>query len=156
MRIVTLAILLVVTWLLWSGLYQPIVLGLGALSCLLVVLLAVRIGFFEKDVYTLHLGPGLPRFWLWLLKEIVVASVQVARIILNPRLPISPTIVTIDARAVPLVSQATLANAITLTAGTVTLDIYEGQLEVHCLTRDAALQLEQGEMVRRALQLTRR
>ncbi len=154
MRIAIAFVVFVVTWLLWSGIYQPLVLALGALSCLLVTLLAVRIGFFDKDIYALHLGPRLPSYWLWLLKEIFTANLQVARIVLSPTLPIRPTIVTIDASELPPVSQATLANAITLTPGTLVMDIDSGRIEAHCLTTEAATALEDGEMLRRARRLT--
>jgi multicomponent Na+:H+ antiporter subunit E len=154
MRIAATFAIFVATWLLWSGLYQPLLLALGVLSCALVTILALRIGFFDKDIYALHLGPQLPRFWFWLLREIVKANLQVARIILDPRLPISPSIVTIDARSLPEVSQAAFANSITLTPGTVTVDIDRGRIEVHCLTTDAATQLEVGEMLRQAQKLT--
>lgn len=153
MRIAIAAAIFVATWLLWSGLYQPIVLALGALSCLLVTLLAVRINFFERQIYALHLGPRLPRFWFWLLKEIFKANFQVARIILSPRLPIKPGIVTVDAGDLPAVSQATLANSITLTPGTLTLDIDRGRIEVHCLTAESAAELAKGEMLRQARRL---
>ena len=154
MRIAITAAIFVATWLLWSGLYIPLVLGLGALSCVLVTVLAMRIGFFEKNLYAFHLGPQLPKFWLWLLKEIFIANFQVLRIVLSPKLAISPTIICIDASALPPVSQATFANSITLTPGTVTLDIDAGKIEVHCLTTEAAAGLQEGEMLRRARQLS--
>ena len=80
--------------------------------------LAQRTGFFDLEVYALHLGPRLPRFWLWLLKEIVTSNIRVARIVLSREMPIEPTLVSIDASELSIVSQATLANAITLTPGT--------------------------------------
>lgn len=153
MRIAITAVIFAATWLLWSGLYLPTVLVLGALSCLLVTLLAVRIGFFDDQVYTLHLGPQLPRFWLWLLKEIVKANFQVARIVLSPRLPIKPCIVNVDASDLPAATQATLANSITLTPGTLTLDIDRGYIEVHCLTAETAAEISEGEMLRKARKL---
>jgi len=144
------------TWLLWSGLYQPLLLGLGALSCLLVVVVAWRTGFFESEFYAFHFGPRLPKFWLWLLKEIAKANVTVARIVLDPRLPIAPTVVTVDANELPPVVQVTFANSITLTPGTLTLDINRGRIEVHCLTAASAAELERGEMQRRARELAGR
>lgn len=154
MHVAIAAAIFAVTWLLWSGLYKPLVLGLGVLSCALVTLIARRTGFFEPDVYALHLGPRLPGFWSWLLKEIAKANLAVARIILSPRLPVDPTIVTLDVSDLDPVSQATLANSITLTPGTLTVDLDRGRLEVHCLTRDAAAELESGEMLRRMRRLT--
>ena len=47
------------------------------------------------------------------------------------------------------VDQAMLANSITLTPGTLTLDADDGKLLVHALTADGATALEQGEMLRR-------
>lgn len=154
MRFVVATVVFAVAWLLWSGHYSPLLLLLGALSCGLVLLLASRTGFFEIDVYALHLGPRLPRYWFWLLKEITKANFAVARIVLSPRMPIEPVIVSVDARHLPLVSQATLANAITLTPGTVSIDVDRGMIEVHCLTAAAAEELKGGEMVRRAAMLT--
>lgn len=152
-RASTAGALFVATWLLWSGHYTALVLALGAASCVLVLLLARRTGFFDTDVYSLHLGPRLPAFWLWLLKEIVRSNVAVARIVLGRRLEISPTWVTIDAAHLPVAVQATLANAITLTPGTVSVDIDRGKIEVHCLTREIAEELRGGEMLRRATAL---
>jgi multicomponent Na+:H+ antiporter subunit E len=144
----------VAAWLLWSGHYSPLLLCLGAVSCGLVLLLATRTGFFDVDVYALHLGARLPAFWLWLLKEIVKANLTVARIVLSRRMPIQPTIVSIDASDLPQVTKATLANSITLTPGTVSIDIDRGMIEVHCLTTAAADDLKGGEILRRAAALT--
>jgi multicomponent Na+:H+ antiporter subunit E len=146
---------LCIAWLLWSGLYLPLLLGLGAASCLLVLYLAHRIGFFDRHIFSLHLSPRLPPFWLWLLVEIIKANFAVARIVLHPRLPISPTLVEIDADTVDPVMQAILGNSITLTPGTVTVDIHRDRLKVHCLTRAAADTLRDGEMTRRIARLVR-
>lgn len=153
-RILVAALLFVVTWLLWSGLYTPLLLVLGAASCVVVTLLAIRTGFFDHEQYALHLGPRLPAYWLWLIWEIIKSNFTVARIILDPRLPISPRVVRIDASGLPNASQATLANSITLTPGSLTLDIDNNQIEVHCLTAASAEELQQGEMLRRAKKLT--
>jgi len=143
------------TWLLWSGLYKPLLINLGVLSCLLTLLIAKRMGFFGADVFSLHLTGRLVPFWGWLSKELVKSNIEVARIVLSPRMVISPTIVNLQALPKGRVSQAILGNAITLTPGTVTIDDYEGQLIVHCLTRDGARELQAGEMNRRAAALER-
>lgn len=143
------------SWVLWSGMWLPLVLSVGVLSALLVLALAVRIEFFHPSNYTLHLLPRLPIFWLWLLKEIVKANLAVARIIINPRLPISPRIITLDAADLPPAAQAVLANAITLTPGTLTLDVNHGHLEVHCLTAASAHDLAHSEILSRAQALAR-
>lgn len=154
MRILVAFLLFFITWLLWSGYFVPLIVGFGVFSCLVVLVLSLRSGFFDTDLYTLHLGPRLPRYWAWLLKEIVLANFAVARIVLNPRLPISPCLITIDASELPPVSQATLANAITLTPGTLSIDVDRGRIEVHCLTRESAAQTRDGQMLERAMKLT--
>jgi multicomponent Na+:H+ antiporter subunit E len=141
------------TWLLWSGHFSPLLLVLGALSCVLVLWLAHRTGFFAADVYALHLGPRLPSFWFWLSQEIARSNLTVARIVLGRTLRIDPVIVSVDAAHLPAAIQATLANAITLTPGTVAMDIHRGVIEVHCLTQQIAADLRSGEMLRRAERL---
>lgn len=123
MRLVLAAILFAAAWLLWSGHYTPLLLALGAVSCALTLWLAKRMGFFATDVYTLNLGPRLVLFWLWLLVEIARANFAVARVVLGRRLRVAPSVVTVDAADLPPPVQAILANAITLTPGTLSLDI---------------------------------
>lgn len=135
-------------WLLWSGQYTPLFLALGALSVTLVLWVARRTRFFAPDVYSLHLGPRLPAFWLWLVKEIAVSSLPVARIALSRPLEIEPVWVTIDATHLPPAVQVTLANTITIIPGTVTVDVVEGQIEVYCLTQAIADEL--GGILHRA------
>lgn len=154
LTVIALVLVLSVAWVLWSGLYKPLLLGLGLFSCLLSTYLAHRMGFF-RHVALFRFLPHLPAYWWWLFKEIVSSSLEVARIILKPSLPISPTVVTIEADNQSEVGQVILGNSITLSPGTVTLDIHEGQLVVHCLTREGALDLQRGEASRRAASLER-
>ncbi len=153
MRIFLTLILFYAAWLLWSGMTKPLLLVLGAVSCLLVLVLAMRMGFFDRSVYSLHLTGRLLPFWGWLGKELVVANIQVARIVMSPKPAISPTVIKVTALPEGPVGQAILGNSITLTPGTVTLDDHEGELLVHCLTREGAEALQQGEMNRRVAAL---
>lgn len=152
--VLLLLLVLAVSWVLWSGLYKPIVLGLGAVSCILSAYIAHRMGFF-RDQAVISLLPRLPAYWWWLLREIAVSSIEVARLILQPSLPISPTVVTLQAKPESPVGQAILGNSITLSPGTVTLDVHEGQLLVHCISSESARALLDGEVNQRAAQLER-
>lgn len=149
-RIATAAVVFGATWLMWSGMMKPLLLGLGLVSVLLVLVLAYRIRFFAPAMYTLHMLGRLPRFWLYLMPEIVKANLAVARVILSRRLPISPCIITIDASSLPRTARVALANAITLTPGTLTLNVQLGQIRVHCLTEEAARDLDTVELMQRA------
>ncbi len=145
--------LLILAWLLWSGIYKLLLLGLGAFSCLLCFYIAYRIGFFKR-ASGLRLIPSLPKYWFALLIDIIKSSIDVAKIVLNPKLPISPVVVEIDAMSKGSIGHAILGNAITLSPGTVTLDVHNGRLRVHCLTRKSADELLAGEINRRTSLLT--
>ena len=153
LRFAALLSLLIIAWILWSGIYTPLLLGLGAVSCVLSCYLAQRIGFFD-EVFSLQVIPRLPRYWGWLLLEITKSSFDVACLILRRQPPISPTVVEFEAAPRGPVGQAILGNSITLTPGTLTLDIYEGRLRVHCLTQAGAEALLSGEFNSRAATLT--
>lgn len=146
---------LAAAWLLWSGIYTPLLLGLGALSCLLTLYVRHRMGYFATDELSVRFVGRMFRYWLWLGKEVVKSSLDVARIVLSPGLPISPQIVTIKASSDHPVDQAILANSITLTPGTLALDVHEGEITVHALTAAGADEIRKGEMDRRVAALRR-
>lgn len=152
-RVLLLVAALAAAWLLWSGLYKPHLLALGALSLALSLWFARRIGTFREASPFLTLL-DLPRFWAWLLVEIVKSSIDVARIILSPKLPISPALVEFDTACKGPIGQVILGNAITLSPGTVTLDVYADRIKVHCLTAQGAEAIRSGEADRRAAQIT--
>ncbi len=152
--VLLLLLVLAASWILWSGLYKPLLLGLGAFSCLLSAYLAHRMGFFRHQAL-MALLPRLPGYWWWLLGEIVVSSIEVARLILKPSMPVSPSVVELESQSDSEVGQVILGNSITLSPGTVTLDMYKGRVLVHCLTQESARSLQTGEVTRRAARLER-
>ena len=155
-RILILAVLLIAAWVLWSGYLKPLLLGLGALSCLLTVWIVRRMGYFDDENFAFHYDWRLLGFWAWLGREVVVSSIEVARIVLRRRLVVEPRVVNIDGSGLGPVDLALLGNSITLTPGTLTLDVHEGRLLVHALTADGAAALERGEMQRRVAALRKR
>ena len=151
-RMLVLLIPLVAAWLLWSGIYKPLLLGLGVFSCLLTIYIKHRMDYFATDLFAVRYG-RLLGYWLWLAKEVVKSSLDVARIVLIPSLPISPEVVKIKASCEHPVDQAILANSITLTPGTLALDVHNGEITVHALTQAGADELKQGEMDQRVAAL---
>jgi multicomponent Na+:H+ antiporter subunit E len=140
---------LALAWLLWSGLFKPLLLGLGLFSCVLTYILVTRMGYFKNGLFALRVSPGLFAYWIWLGREVFRSSIQVARVVLDPALPISPRTIDIKSTSGHLVDQVILANSITLTPGTLALDLHEGVIKVHTLTEDGARDLASGEMDRR-------
>ena len=89
----------------------------------------------------------------WLLKEVIKSSIDVARVVLTPSLPISPTMVELKTSESTEAGRVILGNSITLSPGTVTIDVHEDRLLVHCLTRDGAESLQSMEVERRTARL---
>lgn len=152
-RVLILLTLLASAWMLWSGFFLPLLLSLGIFSCLLVVYLTHRMGYFDNEVYALRFGVRLFLYWGWLAKEVVRSSLEVARIVLSPSLPINPKIVEITATETHPVCQAMLGNSITLTPGTIALDVHQGRIQVHCINEAGVEDLLNGEMDRRVAAL---
>lgn len=151
-----LTVFLIVAWILWSGMFKPLLLGLGAFSCILTVYLASRMGYFHSGTFALHLSFRLLSFWLWLLREIVSSSIEVARVVLAPKLDLSTQVVEIDVADLEPVDQAILGNSITLTPGTLTLEVANDRLLVHALTAEGAEAVANGEMKQRVAALRSR
>ena len=142
-------VLLIAAWVLWSGMFKPLLLGLGALSCTLACIIAVRMGYFDSRVFALRVNFRLFGFWIWLFGEIFRSSLEVARVVLSRKPRLHTRVVEIDASKLSPVDQVLLGNSITLTPGTLTLDITEGRIKVHALTVEGAEALEQGDMLKR-------
>lgn len=140
-------------WLLWSGLFKPLLLGLGVVSIAITFLIVRRMGYFDNELFALRFSLRLFGYWAWLGKEIIRSSLDVARIVLDPRLPISPRVVELKATAQHPVDQVILGNSITLTPGTLALDLHKGVIKVHTLTEAGARDLVSGEMDRRVAEL---
>ena len=140
---------LAAAWLLWSGIYKPLLLGLGLFSCVLTIYIKHRMEYFQTEVFALQYGRRLIGYWLWLAKEVVKSSLDIARIIVSPSLPISPQVLTIKASSETPVDLVTFANSITLTPGTLALDVHKGERTVHALPRAGADELRKNEMDRR-------
>lgn len=145
-RTLSLFALLFLTWLLLSGLYTGLLLGLGVLSCLLVVAVCRRMQIVDLEGHPNHLIIGMLRYMPWLLWAIVKANIDVARRIVHPRRPVSPRVIRVAASQKTHLGQVVYANSITLTPGTVAVETGEGTIEVHALTREAAEEVRSGDM----------
>lgn len=152
-RIAVLAVLLAAAWLLWSGFLKPVILTFGLLSVVIVLITAQRMHFFDTDFFALRFTSRIFRFWVWLAREVIKSSLDVTRLVLNPRMPIKPTVVQFDTRCEHPVDKVILGNSITLTPGTLTLAIDDGHFTVHALTAEGAQDIADGEMDRRVSEL---
>ena len=84
----------------------------------------------------------------YLLWEVAKANVRIAYVALHPALPIDPEVVEFDAAVWSALPVATLANSITLTPGTLTVDVSRRHFTVHTLTRSSRADLMEGSLER--------
>jgi len=152
-RSLILFVTLMVVWLLFSGHYNATLITYGVLSCLGVVALIAHLRILDEEALPAHLAFRAFFYVPWLFKEVVLSNLAVAKVILSPKLPIHPRILRIEASQKTDVGLVIYANSITLTPGTVTLDVRHGKFLVHALTTDSAEGLLNGEMDRRVSHL---
>ena len=134
-------------WILLSGRFDAFHLTLGIICSLFVAYLShdllffnVRLGDFRiRAKRFISAGP-------WFLGQIFSANLHVAYLALSPRMPIDPQVIRFKTKLESDISFVALANSITLTPGTITVDIREGEFIVHALDKKVAEDLDTGEM----------
>jgi multicomponent Na+:H+ antiporter subunit E len=149
LRLVSAVAALFVFWVALSGYFTPFLLAAGLGSAIGVALFARRMEVIDAEGHPVQLGWRILLYWAWLSKEIAKSCWQVSKIIVDPKLPISPTIVRFRPGQRTTVGLAIHANSITLTPGTITIDATAEQFVVHALTRSGADGVVSGDMDRR-------
>jgi multicomponent Na+:H+ antiporter subunit E len=133
---IILAFFLTLYWLGLSGHYTPLIMTLGALSVLTVVWLTRRMKILDEETVPYLHVPKTMSYYSWLFKEIVKANVAVVRSVLSPDLEVSPKMVTVPAKQGTDLARTMFANSITLTPGTVSVDMVGDKILVHALLAD--------------------
>jgi multicomponent Na+:H+ antiporter subunit E len=149
----SLGAVLFAVWLLLSGHYTPFITTLGVASSALVVLITLRMDVADHEGHPIHLSWRALTYLPWLMIEIVKANIDVAKLILSPKLAITPTLLRVKASQTSDLGQVIYANSITLTPGTISIDVANGEILVHALSRDGAEALIEGEMDRRVTKM---
>jgi multicomponent Na+:H+ antiporter subunit E len=109
-------------------------------------------------------GPGfsiidhihqLATYWPWLLVEIAKSNLDVAKIVLKPTIEVDPVMIRVKASQTTAIGKTIYGNSITLTPGTITVDVEDDVFLVHALTQAGADSVREGEMDRRVAALER-
>ena len=137
---------LFICWLILSGHYTPFLLVIGIISCVFIVILVVKMEILDDEALPIKFLFSAIKYWPWLFGQIIQSALNVAKIIINPNLPITPTMIKIKPLQETDVGVVTFANSITLTPGTISVEIDNDNILVHAITRDNAFDLEQGVM----------
>ncbi|MDI6765345.1 MAG: Na+/H+ antiporter subunit E [Bacteroidota bacterium] len=156
--LIILAVILFGLWLVFSAHFDVFHISAGVVAVIIVILLNYRLLRLNLYPEIDELNPPirilriLP-YTFWLIKEIFIANLQVAYLIIHPKMPIKPSMVQFTTKLPSTVAKVILGNSITLTPGTLTIDIDSDVFLVHSLTPSSAGSLESGEMQKRVLKL---
>ncbi len=144
-----LSILLSVFWLINSGHYTPLLLFFMLASVTGVVALSHYMDVVDGEAQPLNITFTLPIYLIWLAKEVVISNIAVARCVWMGKDSISPRTIVVRASQKSDLGIVIYANSITLTPGTVSIDLDGNDIIVHALTEESAADLLSGEMDRR-------
>ena len=139
--------ILLIFWALLSGKYDSFHLTLGAICSIIIAYLTHELLFANVRVGdTMLIVQRFITYIPWLVYQIILSNIHVAYLALSPKMPIEPQILRFSTKLESDISWVTLANSITLTPGTITMDIKEGEFFVHALSKKVADDLNTGEM----------
>ena len=144
---ISLIISLAVLWIMLSGHYTPLLLSLGLLSVLIVAFISSRMNLiiFDQPILQLYFIKFIP-YGFWLIIQILKSNIDVCRRILNPKLPINPQLVKVKSTQTSNLAKVIYANSITLTPGTISIDLDGSEIEVHSLSEIGVDGLKTGTM----------
>ena len=147
------AVLLMALWFIMSGMTEPKFLILGTASSIIIASVCLRTMTMrgtktDRDYYLLAVS--IPRFivyFFWLLWQIAKSAFYVSGLSVSAKRKADPSIVWFRADYDNPAARAMLANSITLTPGTITIEITEdGIYSVHALTGELKEGLLDGSM----------
>jgi multicomponent Na+:H+ antiporter subunit E len=145
--------LLVALSLFWFGLSgetAPLFIALAVISIGLTLIMSARLKVIDRNASPYHRAPQMFLYVCWLIVEIVKANIAVIARVVGPTHAIDPALVRLRTRAKSDLGKALFANSITLTPGTVTVDVEGDKVLVHALVRENASVASFEPMDRRA------
>ena len=123
-------------WLLLNGSFAFDVVLVGIVVALAIsVLFREGLSFLSEYRFTPQSVFATLRYFAFFLKELVIANIRLARVVLSPSLPIKPGIVKVRTGLKSKMGRLLLANSITLTPGTLTVALEDEWLYVHWVVR---------------------
>jgi multicomponent Na+:H+ antiporter subunit E len=136
-HVLGLFILLSLIWLAWSGHFEPMLLGFGVVSVVLTVWVSWRLEVIGEEGQPLKWGLRPLSYIPWLVKAIVVANIDVIQRILKGNKAVQPTWAIVPAKQRTELGRVVFANSITLTPGTVSVDLDKNEDGLHYILVNA-------------------
>ncbi|MEX0828475.1 MAG: Na+/H+ antiporter subunit E [Haliea sp.] len=149
-----LVFLLAVFWIINSGHFDFLLLSFGVFS-IVIVLVINRIMTRVNEEYhpPIILSLRLPGYIAWLVKEIILSNIAIIRCIWQRQPAIEPRVFKVKVSQQTDMFKVLYANSITMTPGTVTMEIEGDEFTVHALTRESREGVLSGDMDRRVRSL---
>lgn len=144
------AAIMFIFWMLLSGEFSLVLILSGVISSLLVSYLSHDLLIGNEDIKLSVLRVyRFARYLPWLMWQIVLSNFDLAYRTLHPKMPIDPGIITFKNEFKTEMGMVTLANSITLTPGTVTIEVNKNEFIIHAIAKEPAESLMAGEMLQR-------
>jgi len=126
------AIVLFVFWVLLSGSFEWIHLGLGLIISIFV---AWNNSGHSRFIPTFRLWFRVILYLPWLFYKIVQSSLHLSKLILHPALPIDPQLISVESKLNHQAAVVLFGNSLTLTPGTITVEVDKNKLTFHALDK---------------------
>jgi len=135
LRALLTALTLFVLWWLMSGINDPLLIWLGIGSSIIAVLIMRRMDkAADAEMLRIQLKPvATVLYWLWLMVEIAKANWMVAKIILSPAMSLNRHVFKVPYTQKTDLGQTIFANSITLTPGTISVEVEKDYFWVHAV-----------------------
>lgn len=147
---VSLVVTLCLLWLTLSGYYtHPLLLTLGVVSVIVTMTLTWRMRILDGEAAPYFRIFAMLSYWGWLFGEIVKSNLIVCAIILRPDMTLTPRLIRVKSLPKTGYGRALFANSITLTPGTVSVDLDNDEVIVHTLMKEMTDRADFAEMARR-------
>ena len=117
-----------------------------------VVVFSARLGVLDNEGFPLKLVGNLLLYIPWVIRQIISSNIQDAKVVLNPK-RIHSHLIQVPVTQKAVIGQVIHANTITVTPGTVSLDVTDDRILVHALTDDAATEDSTNDLDERVTRL---
>ncbi len=127
-------------WLLLSGIFDVLHVGAGIICSAIIAFVSYDLLVTQKWDKMLRKSGRFIIYIVWELWQILLANFDVAYRVLHPKMPIDPSVIEFDTSLRSDLAIVTLANSITLTPGTITINIEQekGRFQVHAIAQKPA------------------
>jgi multicomponent Na+:H+ antiporter subunit E len=142
------------TWCLLSGIFTQLLLGTGLFSCIVVTFLTRRMEIIDRESHPFHLVYLGPFYWLWLAKEMLISGIKVTRAIWKFEQHLNPGFAWVRTHLQSDLGLAIYANSLTLTPGTVCVDLEKTRVYIHALDKTSLDEMELGRIEERVARIS--